>query len=107
MKIDDLESKLIAAARADLSDERVPYAFEKRVMAQLRSVTRSGSDPLAFWVAGLWRAAVPCVAITLLMGLVTWSAARSQSNGSASADSLTVALENTMLAPLDSPGEVW
>ena len=35
MNLDNLHNKLITAARATPADDRVPYAFEKRVMARL------------------------------------------------------------------------
>ena len=68
MNLDNLQTKLIAAARATPPDDRVPYAFEKRVMARLlnRQV-----DSLGAWSTALWRAAVSCVAIVLLSG--AWS----------------------------------
>ena len=44
----------------------MPYAFEKRVMALLAA--RAASGNLVLWVRGLWRAAVSCVAIALMLG---------------------------------------
>ena len=35
MNLAELERKLIAAARANPPSDRVPYAFEKRIMARL------------------------------------------------------------------------
>ena len=66
MNIAELQKKLLAAARANPPGDRVPYAFEKRVVALLAA--RTAADPLALWVRGLWRAAVSCVAIALLLG---------------------------------------
>jgi hypothetical protein len=69
MKASDLQSKLIEAARKEPLQDHVPYAFEKRIMARL-----AGLPPLnswALWGRPLWRAALSCVAITLLCGL--WS----------------------------------
>lgn len=68
MNLDNLQSKLIAAARAMPPDDRVPYAFEKRVMTRLMS---GRVDLLGAWSTALWRAAVSCVAIMLLSG--AWS----------------------------------
>ena len=64
MNIAELHKKLLAAARANPPGDRVPYAFEKRVMALLAA--RAAIDPLAMWVRGLWRAAVSCAVIALL-----------------------------------------
>src|SRR5438477_8952043 len=69
MNLDNLQKKLIAAARATQPDERVPYAFEKRIMARLAEAAHV--DLLGAWSVALWRAAVSCVAIVLLSG--AWS----------------------------------
>ncbi len=66
MDLNNLQKKLLAAARADSPSDRVPYAFEKRVMARLgRSPVR---DLGALWAQALWRATAPCAAIMLLLG---------------------------------------
>jgi hypothetical protein len=66
MNLAGLQKKLIAAARTEVLDDRVPYAFEKRVTALLAS--RVAPQNLDLWVRGLWRAAVSCVAVALLCG---------------------------------------
>ena len=101
MKIDELQKKLLATARSNPPNDRVPYAFEQRVMAHLRSPTKM--DKWTLWSMGLWRAAAPCVAIMLLTGIWAYLAADSNTSG----DPLAVALENTVLASLDSAGESW
>ncbi len=71
--MNELHQKLIAAARRTAPDERVPYAFEKRIMARITSGAHV--DTLAMWSHALWRAAVSCVAIMALSGVWTfWSA---------------------------------
>ena len=66
MNLAELQRKLIAAARANVPGDQVPYAFEKRVTALLAS--RVAPQNLDLWVRGLWRAAVSCVAIALMCG---------------------------------------
>ncbi len=69
MNFDTLQSKLISAAKANPPAQNVPYCFEKRVMANLK-----GQSPLnvwALWAQPLWRAALSCIAITMLCGV--WS----------------------------------
>jgi anti-sigma-K factor RskA len=95
MNIDELHKKWLAAARANPPGDSVPYAFEKRVTALLAA--RAATDPLALWVRGLWRAAVACVAIALLLG--AW--AFSHPTVSARADDLSQNFENTLLASVD------
>lgn len=65
MELNELHNKLIAAGRATPADERVPYAFEQRIMAQLAGISPL-LDRWAVWGSALWRAAAPCVAVTLL-----------------------------------------
>ena len=69
MNLDKLRNELIAVARANPPDSRVPYAFQKRIMAHLR--TSAPLNTAALWAQALWRAAAPCVAITVLLG--AWS----------------------------------
>jgi hypothetical protein len=69
MNIVDLQRKLIAVARANPPGDRVPYAFEKRVMACLAA--QRVLDRGALWVRALWRSAVSCVALMLLLS--AWS----------------------------------
>jgi hypothetical protein len=65
MNLTALEKKLIAAARTSEPDERVPYAFEKRIMARLSEA--APVDVLGSWGRSLWRAAVPCLAVAVLL----------------------------------------
>jgi len=69
MKISELQKKLLAAARANPPSDRVPYAFEKRIMAHLTAPLPL--DSWTLWSRALWRAAAPCVAIMLLLGVCT------------------------------------
>jgi hypothetical protein len=95
MNLAELQKKLIAAARTEVLDDRVPYAFEKRVSALLAS--RVAPDSMALWVHGLWRAAVSCVAVALLCGAWTLFAP-SAATGS---DDLSQNFESTLLATVD------
>jgi len=95
MNLAQLERKLIAAARANPPSSRVPYAFEKRIMAQLAA--RPALDDWALWGRALWRAAAPCVAIMLLLG--AWSLFDLQ--GSTPTNDLSQQLEQTLLASVD------
>ena len=66
MNLEQLRLRLIAAARAESPSDRVPYAFEKRLMARLAA--RSLPDGWAAWSALLWRALAPCCALMILAG---------------------------------------
>ncbi|MBI3876774.1 MAG: hypothetical protein HY300_12625 [Verrucomicrobia bacterium] len=67
--MNQLHKKLIAAARATAPDDRVPYAFEQRVMARLRALP--AVDAWACWSRGLWLAAAACVAVTVVVGVLS------------------------------------
>lgn len=69
MDLNEFERKLYAAARQAPVDDRVPFAFEKRVMARLAA--ERAVDPAARLAALLWRAAAPCMGIALV--LCAWS----------------------------------
>ena len=103
MKLEHLQQKLLAAARAHPPGDRVPYAFEKRILARLKEAP--AFDVSALWARALWRAAAPCVALTLLLGV--WSFLGESNNPAADNDELSQHFEQTMLAAVDEPEEVW
>jgi hypothetical protein len=100
MNLVELERKLIAAARATPPNDRVPYAFEKRIIALL--AVRPELDGWAQWGKALWRASAPCVAIMLLLGAWSYFAPAGSTSTSLSQD-----FENTLLAAVDQNGESW
>lgn len=91
MNPDPLHQKLLAAARRAAPSDRVPYAFEKRIMARLPAAART--DAWAAWAGGLWRAAASGFAVLVLSGLwASWPAAQ--------AADLDDALDSAMAAAL-------
>jgi len=96
MNLTELHKKLIAAARADVPVDHVPYAFEKRVSALLAS--RVAPHALDAWVTGLWRAAVSCVGVAMVCGML---ALFTSSSASASSDDLSQNLDSTLMASID------
>ncbi len=95
MNLDELQRKLIAAARENPPSDGVPYAFERRIMARL--VTPALVDHWAHWARALWRGAAACVTITLIFS--AWS--YYSSNPSSNATDLTQQFENTLIAAAD------
>ena len=91
----ELQKKLIQAARLQPADDRVPYAFEKRIMALI--VAGTVTDRWAFWARGLWRAAVSCAAVAVVFGVVSLFVPASPDNG----NDLSQDFENTLLASVD------
>jgi hypothetical protein len=97
--MNELHHKLIAAARRTSPDDRVPYAFEKRIMARLASGARV--DSLAMWSHALWRAAVSCLAIMALSGVWTFWSATHQPEPDFAAELDSAVLVST------SPDVIW
>jgi hypothetical protein len=95
MNLAELQNKLTAAARRQPADERVPYAFEKRVLALIAA--RQVADRWAGWSGGLWRAAISCVALAVVLGAVSWFLPSSAEDGL----DLSQDFENTLLASAD------
>jgi hypothetical protein len=92
MNLVELQRKLIAAARANPPGDRVPLAFEKRIMALITA--RPILDRWAAWSRALWYAAAPCVAIMLLSA---WALSHAPTENNATTD-LSIQLDNTLLA---------
>jgi hypothetical protein len=99
MNIAELQKKLVAAARAEALDDRVPLAFEKRVTALIAS--RAAPQNLDLWVRGLWRAAISCVAIAMLCGAWTLFTP----SASAGSSDLSQNFESTLLASVDQSNQ--
>lgn len=101
MNLDNLQQKLIAAARANSPGDQVPYAFEKRIMARLAQGAHL--DMLGAWSNALWRAALSCAGIVLITAAVTlW-------NGSSptTETDLSHEFETAVFANAGSTDEAW
>jgi hypothetical protein len=98
MNLESLQKKLLAAARTTPPDDRVPYAFEQRILARL--ATQPATDVAALWARALWRAAVPCVAVTVLLVTLnfTWVSTDTASTGN---DDVSEQFELALLASAD------
>ena len=70
MDLNALQRELIATARANPPADRVPYAFEQRIMARL--TTPLMVDEWAVWGKALWRAAGSCVAVVVVLAVCTF-----------------------------------
>jgi len=105
MNLETLRQKLLAAARANPPADRVPYAFEKRIMARLAD--RPALNFAALWARALWRAAATCVALTLL--LAAWVILGAQNQPAATnltdREDFSQHFERTMLAAMAEPAE--
>jgi len=97
MNLAQLEQRLTAAARLQTPDDKVPYAFEKRIMALLAE--RAAASGQVLWARGFWRAAVSCVALAAVCGAVSFFTPAATDNSK----DLSQDLENTLLASVDQP----
>ncbi|HEV2696273.1 MAG TPA: hypothetical protein VG347_25535 [Verrucomicrobiae bacterium] len=95
MNLAELQRKLVAAARLQQPDDRVPYAFEKRITALIAE--RSATAWRVQWMRGLWRATVSCVAVAVVCGTVSLFTPDSNDGG----NDLSQDFENTLLASVD------
>jgi hypothetical protein len=97
--MDDFEPcrQLIEAARAIPTDYRVPYAFEKRIMARLAGL--KPVDPLTLWGEALWRGAVFCLALAVVLAV---GATFLPSQAAGNTDTLTEAVQSTVFAAVDT-----
>lgn len=108
MNLAQLESKLLSAGRSNPPRQQVPYAYEKRVMTHIRGTT--AVDHWGIWSGALWRAAAPCVALTMFLSAWTYFSPGGWPQTAAQTADLSQALENAVLAEMemDSPGEsLW
>jgi len=109
MKLAELQKKLLAVAKANPPADRVPLSFEKRVLAHLNA--GPAMDVSALWARALWRAVVPCVAITVILAAVAFVPANNTTvtniTATTSEEDLSQAFEQTLLASSDQPEEVW
>jgi hypothetical protein len=95
--------ELIKLARATAPDERVPYAFEKRVMAHLAG--SPAADPLTLWAQALWRGVAPCVGVMAVALLVSFA---NTSESAAPSELASTDLESAVYAPMQlAAGDSW
>ena len=98
MNLNTLQNKLVSVARRIPADERMPLAFEKRVMAHLTAAPRMGE--LQWWGRALWYGAGACAAIALAMSV--WSFVPADSG-----DGISDQLEQTVLASANEAADIW
>lgn len=106
MKLEQMRQKLLASARNNEPSDRVPLAFEKRITALIQS--RPAADSWALWAHALWRAALPCLAIMLLLGAIAGVNSLSRNgSGAVAMEEFPQDFQQTMLAAVDQSEEVW
>jgi hypothetical protein len=97
MNQSELHDKLITAARAIPADDRVPHAFEKRIMALLAG--KAVEDPWELWGRALSRAAVCCVIFMLMLAAGAWFLPANNP------DTLSQEVQKTLFAAVDNSAD--
>lgn len=108
MNLESLQKKLLAAARANPPADRVPLAFEQRVLAHLK--TRPAADLAALWARALWRAVIPCVAVTVVLLTFSFVPANDASVAPVAvteSEDLSQVFEQTLLASATGDSSTW
>lgn len=95
MNANELQRKLLAAARANPPGDCVPYMFEKRIIALLTN--RPLPDAWAAWSRALWRAAALCMTIAALMGALAFFSLKTN----VASNDLSQDFEQTLLAAVN------
>jgi len=101
MNVTDLQKKLIESARACPPSDRVPYAFEHRVIAHVRSL-RQSVDPVQIWARSLMQAVLPCCALLLMVAVWSWTG-NERPDAYEGVDELELAVVDS----IDNPEEGW
>ena len=99
MDLEKLQKKLIAAAKLSPPSERVPYAFEKRIMARLTAPLHV--DEWSICGRWLWRAVAPCMSVMAALGVWVLATMHPEPEN----QNLEQAIENTLLSSDDVAGE--
>ena len=68
-KIDTILDEMLAKTREMPADDRVPYAFEKRIMTHIKEAPETSANLWELWGHSLWRAVVPCLAVMVLVAV--------------------------------------
>lgn len=109
MNIERLKAKLVTAARNDVPSDKVPYAFEKRIMAGIRS--RTAEDPWTIWGQWLWRSAMSFAAVAIACGVWSFGSPDIHSSSDTAEADLSAQLEQSLYASAvehaDQIEETW
>ena len=68
-KIDKILDEMLAKTREIPADDRVPYAFEKRIMAHIKEAPAAAANLWELWGHSLWRAVVPCLGVMVIVAV--------------------------------------
>lgn len=105
MNLERLQRTLLDAARQAAPSDRVPYAFEQRVLARIRAAK---PDPLAIWNAWLWRSALSACVLACVTGAISFAQADLPLDETEPTLELaSTHLESAIFAPASTASENW
>lgn len=99
MDLRRVQQKLLEAARTEPADERVPYAFENRIMTHIRALGAPVRQEL--WAQLWWRAALVSMIASLSLSVFCTAIAKHQEL------SLAEHLETAVYAPVEEMANAW
>jgi hypothetical protein len=97
MEQPDFQRSFLKLAANLPENDRVPFAFEKRIMARLSS--GPALDPLTVWGGLLWKSVLPCLGVLLLTSML--AALTTQT------DPYAPDLESAVLEPIAAEYDNW
>lgn len=97
-KIDAILDEMLAKTREIPADNRVPYAFEKRIMAHIKETSKPVANLWELWGHSLWRAVIPCLAVMIFVAV--WIKAPGETTGTSELEAGT-----QTVATIDSPAK--
>ena len=65
----DILDQMLAETRQLPTDDRVPFAFEKRIMAHIKEAPAAAANLWELWGHSLWRAVVPCLGVMVIVAV--------------------------------------
>ena len=98
-KIDAILDEMLAKTREIPADNRVPYAFEKRIMAHIKETSKPVANLWELWGHSLWRAVIPCLAVMIFVAV--WIKAPGETTGTSEPKVGTT----PTVATIDSPAK--
>ena len=97
-KIDAILDEMLAKTREIPADNRVPYAFEKRIMAHIKETSKPVANLWELWGHSLWRAVIPCLAVMIFVAV--WMKPPGETTGTSELEAGT-----STVATIDSPAK--
>ena len=114
-KIEDILERLLTQTRKIPANDRVPYAFEKRIMAHIKEAPAAAANLWELWGHSLWRAVVPCLGVMVFVAVWMYTAGETAGTSGPKTGTPTVAtidsppkedLESIVMFAIDpQPGE--